>query len=78
MDDGAGLQQAVPRERKRRTGGYGIRNVKERIAGYFEGAYGVELSQREEGGTRVVITLPKLLEPPVPQLIEPLEPGPAA
>ncbi|MDU0332719.1 MULTISPECIES: cache domain-containing sensor histidine kinase [Paenibacillus] len=77
-DDGAGLQQAVPRERKRRTGGYGIRNVKERIAGYFEGAYGVELSQREEGGTRVVITLPKLLEPPVPQLIEPLEPGPAA
>ncbi|WP_068785824.1 cache domain-containing sensor histidine kinase [Paenibacillus phocaensis] len=77
-DDGAGLQQAVHRERKRRTGGYGIRNVKERIAGYFEGAYGVELTEREEGGTRVVITLPKLLEPPVPPLGEPLEPGPAA
>ncbi|MNW49404.1 Sensor histidine kinase YehU [compost metagenome] len=77
-DDGAGLKQAVDRERKRRTGGYGVRNVRERIAGYFEGAYGVELSERAEGGTRVVITLPKLLEPPVPPLGEPIEPGPAA
>lgn len=67
-DDGSGLKQAVDRKRERRTGGYGIRNVKERIAGYFEGAYGVTLSEREEGGTRVVITLPRLLEPPVPSL----------
>jgi two-component system, sensor histidine kinase YesM len=77
-DNGAGLRQDVNRERKRRTGGYGVRNVRERIAGYFEGAYGVELTEREEGGTRVVITLPKLLEPPVPLLGEPIEPGPAA
>ncbi|GJM83724.1 hypothetical protein HMSSN139_62200 [Paenibacillus sp. HMSSN-139] len=68
----------MDRERKRRTGGYGIRNVRERIAGYFEGAYGVELSEREAGGTRVIITLPKLLAPPVPPLGEPIEPGPAA
>lgn len=72
-DDGIGLKQAIDRKHKRRTGGYGIRNVKERIAGYFEGAYGVELSEREEGGTRVVITLPLLQEPPVSSVTDPFE-----
>ncbi|WP_159886742.1 cache domain-containing sensor histidine kinase [Paenibacillus puerhi] len=64
-DDGIGLQQGAENKKKRHTGGYGIRNVKERIAGYFRDIYGVELSEREEGGTRVEITLPLLTEPPV-------------
>ncbi|CAM4522811.1 MULTISPECIES: sensor histidine kinase [Paenibacillus] len=72
-DNGSGLKPSADRRPKRRTGGYGIRNVKERIAGYFEGAYGVELSDREEGGTRVVITLPRLQEPPVPPVHDPFE-----
>ncbi|MGG6312738.1 cache domain-containing sensor histidine kinase [Paenibacillus macerans] len=77
-DDGIGLKQAVDLQRKRHTGGYGIRNVKERIAGYFEGAYGAMLAEREEGGTRVVITLPRLPEPPVPPLSDPFSPEAAA
>lgn len=72
-DNGSGLKPSAHLRPKRRTGGYGIRNVKERIAGYFEGAYGVELTEREEGGARVVITLPRLLEPPVPPVHDPFE-----
>jgi len=63
-DNGAGLKQPEDRNLKRRTGGYGIRNVRERIAGYFGDAYGVTLQEREEGGTRVEIILPLLPEPP--------------
>ncbi|MDQ1914724.1 sensor histidine kinase [Paenibacillus sp. GD4] len=63
-DDGIGLRQVGENQKKRHTGGYGIRNVKERISGYFRDSYGVELSEREEGGTRVDICLPLLTEPP--------------
>jgi len=63
-DDGSGLTRAVDEKEKRRTGGYGIRNVRERIAGYFGEQYGITLSEREEGGTRVEITLPILTKPP--------------
>lgn len=63
-DNGAGLKQPEDRPQHRHTGGYGIRNVRERISGYFGEAYGVTLREREEGGTRVEITLPLLTEPP--------------
>lgn len=63
-DDGSGLTQAVDEQQKRRTGGYGIRNVRERIAGYFGEEYGITLSDREVGGTRVEIILPLLTKPP--------------
>ncbi|MBW7453842.1 sensor histidine kinase [Paenibacillus sepulcri] len=62
-DDGTGLKRVAEGKQKRRTGGYGIRNVRERIAGYFGDCYGVVLTDREEGGTRVEITLPLLTEP---------------
>lgn len=63
-DNGTGLKQPENRQPKRHTGGYGIRNVRERIAGYFGERYGVTLKEREEGGTRVEIMLPLLNEPP--------------
>ncbi|MCA1295170.1 sensor histidine kinase [Paenibacillus sp. alder61] len=63
-DDGAGLSKAADRKQPRRTGGYGMRNVRERIAGYFDDRYGVKLAEREEGGARVVVDLPRLTEPP--------------
>lgn len=63
-DDGIGLNQSVNNLNKHRTGGYGIRNVKERIAGYFGENYGITLFEREQGGTRVEIMLPLLPEPP--------------
>ncbi|MFB5674980.1 sensor histidine kinase [Paenibacillus terreus] len=62
-DDGAGLQ-TVSTARNRTNGGYGIRNVRERIDAYFGSAYGVALFNRTEGGTRAVITLPRLTERP--------------
>lgn len=65
LDDGVGLQQGGDNKMKRRTGGYGVRNVRERIAGYFGDYYGVKLMEREEGGTRVEISLPVLTERPV-------------
>ncbi|MGG4147464.1 sensor histidine kinase [Paenibacillus algorifonticola] len=63
-DNGSGLKQSEDRPHNRHTGGYGIRNVRERIAGYFGASYGIVLGEREEGGTRVEITLPLLIEPP--------------
>lgn len=63
-DNGSGLRQAEDKQPRRHTGGYGIRNVRERIAGYFGEPFGVTLKEREEGGTRVEIMLPLLTEPP--------------
>ncbi|MEF2245840.1 sensor histidine kinase [Paenibacillus sp. IITD108] len=63
-DDGHGLNAMPQYKPNRRTGGYGIRNVKERIAGYFGTEYNVSLSERKEGGTIVTITLPMLIKPP--------------
>ncbi|WP_094096245.1 cache domain-containing sensor histidine kinase [Paenibacillus physcomitrellae] len=67
-DNGTGLKrippETPPQAQKRRTGGYGIRNVKERIDGYFGNGYGVKLSERPEGGTKVDIVLPLLAHPP--------------
>ncbi|MFM9280562.1 sensor histidine kinase [Paenibacillus jiagnxiensis] len=62
-DDGRGLHSAST-ERNRTNGGYGIRNVRERIDAYFGSTYGVALSNRTEGGTRAIITLPHLAERP--------------
>lgn len=66
-DNGAGLKQPEEGPHKRVTGGYGIRNVRERVAGYFGERYGITLSEREEGGTRVDLMLPLLTEPPAQQ-----------
>lgn len=68
LDDGIGLKQGTENPKKRHTGGYGLRNVKERIAGYFGDGYGVALTEREDGGTRAEILLPLLAEPPVKEM----------
>lgn len=64
-DDGTGLkgeqQLHIP---KKSTGGYGIRNVKERIYTHFGSPFGVEINNRSEGGTIVKVTLPLLKEKP--------------
>ncbi len=61
-DDGKGYQPN--RTEQRKTGGYGIRNVKERIAAYFGSGYGIDIEQRNEGGTRVKVTLPVMMKRP--------------
>ncbi|WP_414859293.1 histidine kinase [Paenibacillus haidiansis] len=39
--------------------GYGIRNIHQRIRLHFGNRYGLKYTKRQEGGTRVTITLPK-------------------
>ncbi|QGG56708.1 cache domain-containing sensor histidine kinase [Paenibacillus sp. B01] len=59
QDDGIGLRDDWQARKRTRTGGYGVRNVKERIEVLFGRPYGVELrSLPERKGTRVEIYLP--------------------
>lgn len=44
----------------------GIRNVHERMQLYFGKSYGVRIDSRINAGTKVVVSLPKLSEPPGP------------
>ncbi len=55
-----GREGSIPKK----TGGYGIRNVKERISAYLGVEYGVSILNRDEGGTRVEVTLPLLVNRP--------------
>lgn len=63
-DNGVGLRDDWNARKKRKTGGYGIRNVKDRIAAFWGAPYGVELQNREEEGTRVTIVLPIMTNNP--------------
>ncbi|TVY10754.1 cache domain-containing sensor histidine kinase [Paenibacillus cremeus] len=57
-DNGVGIPQDWNKRKKRKTGGYGIRNVIERVEAYFGSPYGVELRQIPEGGTEALIYIP--------------------
>ncbi len=59
-DDGSGVPEngVLPSSRKR--GGYGVKNVKERLDAYFGAPYGVVIKPRPEGGTVVTVTLPRI------------------
>lgn len=59
-DNGVGLKRNWDEKKERKTGGYGIRNVMERIEAYFGAPYGVELRNAESRGTLVIIRLPKI------------------
>ncbi|WP_426454904.1 cache domain-containing sensor histidine kinase [Paenibacillus sp. S-38] len=71
-DNGCGLRGKAEDRPQRPTGGYGIRNVRERLLGYFGEGFGVMLEDREEGGTRVTVRIPELPQPPAPE--RPAEP----
>ncbi|TXK84151.1 sensor histidine kinase [Paenibacillus sp. N3.4] len=58
-DDGCGLEPDWDKGTKRKTGGYGIRNVRERLDAYFGYPYGITMQMGESGGTEVRIRLPK-------------------
>lgn len=60
-DNGNGLRDNWQEPKKRKTGGYGIRNVRERIDIYFGSSYGLELMPNMDGpGTTVHIRIPVL------------------
>ncbi|WP_156157842.1 cache domain-containing sensor histidine kinase [Gordoniibacillus kamchatkensis] len=64
-DDGKGLAPDWNVHKRRKKGGYGIRNVMERIEAYFGAPYGVRLRTLPDGaGTEVEIRIPLLAEMP--------------
>ncbi|RTE10599.1 cache domain-containing sensor histidine kinase [Paenibacillus whitsoniae] len=60
IDDGVGLRQGWDEPRRRKTGGYGLRNVRERTAAYFGAPYGVDIQSEPGEGTVVTIRLPQI------------------
>ncbi|QAY65389.1 sensor histidine kinase [Paenibacillus protaetiae] len=63
-DDGIGLNPEPKPRKMSKTGGYGVRNVRERIRTHFGEPYDVELLARPEGGTIVEIVIPVLHKRP--------------
>lgn len=60
QDDGVGLRPDWQEAKTRKTGGYGVRNVRERIEACFGAPYGVTVASRSGGGTEVTILLPRI------------------
>ncbi|CAM3091474.1 sensor histidine kinase [Paenibacillus lupini] len=58
-DDGRKLREDW-QEKRSAKGGYGLRNVRERIEALFGNKYGFTLGNSPEGGTEATIRLPKL------------------
>lgn len=64
-DNGVGLRDDWKTRKRHPTGGYGIRNVTERIQVFFGPPFGVSLRNRTGGsGTEAEIYLPKLTQQP--------------
>ncbi|MNC33488.1 Sensor histidine kinase YehU [compost metagenome] len=64
MDNGRQLQENWM-EKRSAKGGYGLRNVRERITAMFGSTYGFTLGNSPEGGTQAVIRLPVLYSPSI-------------
>ncbi|GAE36199.1 two-component sensor histidine kinase [Halalkalibacter akibai JCM 9157] len=62
IDNGIGFNTLTPSKNKLHTGGYGIRNVIERLDVYFGKETSVNVMNREEGGIMVLIRIPKVKE----------------
>lgn len=62
LDDGVGSETFERKPSKFQTGGYGIRNVVERLDVYFGRKANVTIQNRREGGTIVFIKIPKVIE----------------
>ncbi|SFL76462.1 HAMP domain-containing protein [Paenibacillus sp. 1_12] len=67
-DNGIGLHQSENESDRQKksslyvsgSGGYGIKNVRERLELYLGSQYGLQIENREGGGVRVIIKLPYL------------------
>ncbi|MCY9659689.1 sensor histidine kinase [Paenibacillus chondroitinus] len=60
-DDGVGLKKNWNAQREGNTGGYGIRNVKERFEAFFGTRYRVDIENNSQAsGTRVTVQFPVL------------------
>jgi two-component system sensor histidine kinase YesM len=59
-DNGIGMKEAWQSQKPRKTGGYGIRNVKERMDAYYSDKYGISIESEPGKGTRICILQPKI------------------
>ncbi|MBB6734726.1 cache domain-containing sensor histidine kinase [Cohnella zeiphila] len=59
-DDGRGLPSEADRLPSRTRGGYGLRNVRERLSAFFGNGAQLAISNRTEGGTLVTLLIPEL------------------
>jgi len=57
-DDGHGLPSPDQQLQSKTRGGYGIRNVRERMQAFFGSDDGIEIKNRPEGGTQVILRFP--------------------
>ncbi|MDQ0253197.1 two-component system sensor histidine kinase YesM [Evansella vedderi] len=60
-DNGVGFQ-SLTKNSSQDTGGYGITNVIERFNAYFGNHASINITNREEGGTAVLLRIPKVLD----------------
>nr|WP_239585346.1 sensor histidine kinase [Amphibacillus cookii] len=58
QDNGVGATSFSKSNQKAKTGGYGIKNVKERLNNYFNYKANLMISNREQGGVEVQLTFP--------------------
>jgi Predicted signal transduction protein with a C-terminal ATPase domain len=63
-DDGVGLAADWRERRNRKTGGYGLRNIEERLDAYFGIDCKIVAEAPESGGTSVTLSFPALREKP--------------
>lgn len=59
-DNGKGMNEEWQNQKRRKTGGYGIRNVKERMDAYYSDKYGIRIESEPGKGTGVCILQPKI------------------
>lgn len=69
-DNGVGLHAQSNLKASRTRGGYGLRNVRERMEAFFGDTYKLDILNREEGGTRVEIVMPLLKQLNEPEVHE--------
>jgi two-component system sensor histidine kinase YesM len=62
IDDGIGIDGGWENIKPKNKGGYGIKNVKERISAYFGKEYGITITGIKGKGTKVVIKIPAITE----------------
>jgi two-component system sensor histidine kinase YesM len=62
LDDGNGFNEAVNVTETRNGSGYGIRNVRERMAAFFGSDFSIDITNAGAGGTMVTIRLPRIVD----------------
>ena len=61
-DNGPGIRESEAQEALAGRGGYGVKNVNERLKLFFDGRYGLSFLHAGEAGTRAVIRIPQHIE----------------